>query len=303
MTTSTPANHLTAGDRDAAWREPLNLDIRHNSNHPVRWDLWDLTGLPPAIGLEVGWCTPELPQAADQAGEFDTLLYPKLFEQGARTAVADFLATATDRDELLDRRAFVVLCGHLLLGHNAPKLPLLAGVADDLARPRLLRPLELALLRTAAYHDTDIMLMRLLTAGANERETAAIPTDSVHIDEAGQVTVAMPGLELRCYPRTLCLAPDISIETQRAIAASGELLFACGRDQTIDGRHHFIHRRLRRLLETAGFGNDRSVTVESIINTGMRAAARQFGLEAAATALGKRNLVRVRDRLQLSAPD
>ena len=299
MTTSSPGNNLTVDDRAGTWREPIDLDIRHNSNWPARWGRWDQTGLPPAIDLEVAWRTPELPQAADQAGELHTLLDPQILEQGARTAVADFLASATTRDELLDRRAFVVLCGHLLLGHNTPKLPLPAGVADDLARPRLLRPLELALLRTAADHDTEIVLMRLLTAGANERETAAIPTGDVHIDDAGQVTVAMPGLELRCYPRTLMLAPDIAVETRRVIADSNELLFVGGRHQSIDGRHQFFHRRLRRLLDVAGLGTDRSVTVESIINTGMRAAAQQFGLEAAAHALGKRRLDRVAHRLQL----
>lgn len=265
------------------------------------WSAWDRHGLPMGIDFDIAALCPELPAAQADGVRLQRHLEVAINAHGADRGVGSFLGNASDHDDLLDRRALVVLLAHLSNLEVLPQLPLpedLHGRGPGLRR--LLRPLEFVMLRAAARDARRATLLRLIAAGATETECARLCTDQVSFRDDGQIGVRVGGGRGRAV-RIVVLSPgsDDAIRHLLDISDDGYLipLDAIG---TGTERVETINKTLRRLLASTGLGADPSATVASIRNTGLRAVHDTFGLETAAAVAGTDNLQVLRQELGLT---
>lgn len=266
------------------------------------WSEWDRHGLPMGMDFDIAVLCPELPAAQADGVRLQRHLEVAIDEHGADRGVGSFLGDASDLDDLLDRRALVVLLAHLSNLEVLPQLPLPADLhsGGPGLRRRLLRPLEFVMLRAAARDARRATLLRLIAAGATETECARLCTDQVSFRDDGQIWVRVRGGRGRAV-RLLVLSPgsDDAIRHLLDISDDGYLipLDAIG---TGTERVETINKTLRRLLASTGLGADPSATVASIRNTGLRAVHDTFGLETAAAVAGTDNLQVLRQELGLT---
>ena len=246
------------------------------------WALWDYHELPALLDEEFRLLYPERDLAA-VAIPFEDELAGHIARAGAYHGVAQFLGAADRLEELRDRRAFVLAAAHTARMRTLPRLPLPAQGADR-RRPRRLSELEMVALRAAVRDPCRTVLLRLLAAGATERETVQIAAVDVEVD-GDDGLVALPGGR-GVRPRTVLLAGCGHDLTRLQTRSRDGWLLAAGSDPTLQPRHENINKRLRRLLDATGFDNDRNVTVASIRLTALHTIAESFGFEAAAAVAG-----------------
>jgi hypothetical protein len=269
-----------------------DIDLRTSTfgPRPPRWKNLKIPALP-ALGAELDLLSPEHPVANARADELAQELTEHLSEQAAEDGVSSFLAAAHDAEDLLDRRALVLLASRLMAWPGCkPRLPIPpAAMPPGRRGRRALRGLEVGLLRAAAENPTRLTLVRLLGAGANVAEAARVRTTDVHITADGDVHIYVGGGR-GFHPRTLPLSPWSDHETATLLADSVDgFLIPLGPAQTDKERLEAADGLIHTLLDRTGFRPDRRVTATSIRMAGLIATAEHLGFEVALAQSGSTN--------------
>lgn len=264
------------------------IDITHfrwGTVLPPSWQQWDHHRWPEDIAFDLALLAPEHPGIVEAAATLLPPLRVAVDRYGAREGVERYLAASQTPAGLLDRRALVALLTYLSGFLRPSRLPYRPR-HNDTARPRLLHPLEVALLRAAADQPLQAVLLRLLAAGATETEAAQLTADAITVHPDRLVTVQLPGSRGH-HPRTVALTPGVSrdIDTLCRHSPDGYLL-PLPRSDTAHHRYRAVDHVLRNRLHVVGLSTDPTVTATSIRITGLQAIHDTFGIAAAMTADG-----------------
>lgn len=260
----------------------------------IRWRVWDDDGLPlrPLDTLRAaGTHDGILEHLGTHIDRFAALLE----RYGCDRAIDRFLAAAGSWEERLDAQATLNTLARLSglpsrhFGTDwTPPSPHL--------RSRVLRDLELALVRLVARADQDLeVLVGALEAGAASGELPRLDAASVRASEATGVELALPGTGLAAFPRTNPV-PAWAIDAMRRGAAAAQQrrrpLGYAGNATDPNKIQSAQLMKLGPMWSAAGLRQDPTVAHESIRHTVAHHVYRQAGIQAAAQFLGTTSLDR-----------
>lgn len=275
---------------------------KRRDNIPVplaqRWESWQQDGLPTDIAATLEFGMTHMPAAAATVEALADDLQAHLERHPALQAVDRWLAQAQTWDDRLDRRATVATLERLSgfrptpldwPGWQPPK---------DTPRKRLLRPLELGLLRLHArtYDLQRVATVALLEAGATSGELPLVTPASIDGD-----TVQLPG-KRGVKPRTVAV-PEWSrrdIKELVGVVHDGQPLVYTGDSDDHDKRVSSILMNFQKPFTQSGLKADPTLAPMSVTYTGLRNTYEAEGWEACAHAAGVGNWQRLRTNIGLT---
>lgn len=259
------------------------------------WLVWDDDGLPPrpldtlrAAGTHDGM----LEQLGAQLDRFTSL-----FEHyGTTVAVDRYVAAARTWEERLDAQATLNTLARL---SGLPARHFGAGWAPPFPhlRYRVLRDLELGLVRLVARADNDVeVLVGALETGAASGELPVLGADAVRTSATTGVELALPGGGLAEFARTNPVPAWAADAMLRGAATAQQRGRPLGYANNATDRNKIQSAQLMKLgpmWAAAGLRDDPTVAHESIRHTAAHHVHQRAGIEAAARFLGTTSLDRV----------
>ena len=238
----------------------------------------------------VGLCSP---RAIDRGRVLMRELADRVEAQPAVIAIDRFLAAGREWDDRLDRRAVVELAR---LVSNLERGPVVwPGWQPDAAtvRRRVLRDLEMALIRMIAARRVTAATaatVGLCEAGAASGELAKVTPEDVRTRADGTPeAVWLPGGGRASYPRERPLPAWVRpLVTARLTAAPREscgLLAYTGTSPDPASQQSSVLMNIKNVVRTAGLLDDPTVQPLSVRSTAARAIYEREGLEPAAAAV------------------